>query len=110
MLVILRNETQSALEPHWPVPSLCLANPKRTQCVCGGRGHWKDYVVPLCSAGAQSFHPNPILLEGLALGANCAGVLVIRVPGLNHQEKKNVGTSAHRGGLFLAQRLIISLN
>lgn len=75
-------------------------------------GHQKGYVVPLCPAGAQSFHTNSILLEGLALGANSPGALIIRVLGLNRQEKKknNVGVSAHRAGLFSAQRLTISLN
>lgn len=60
--------------------------------------------------GLKSFHPYPILLVGLALGANSPGALVIRVLGLHHQKKKNVGVSAHKGGLFLAQRLTLSLN
>lgn len=80
----------------WQVPNALSVH-------VGGKVMQFLYALP-----GLSFHPNQILLEGLALGADSPGALIIRVPRLTTR-KKNVGISTHRGRPFLAQRPILNL-
>lgn len=78
----------------WDPTGLCLPCawqiPNALSVYVGGGVTRKVMQFLYALQGLKSFHPYPILLVGLALGANSPGALVIRVLGLHHQKKKKM--------------------